>query len=63
MKKYRLEDLEIDEYLPKYYKKSRIPKNKTRKLTRKQWLLLQQEEENIKIENVEQYGFSNSSEE
>lgn len=62
-KKYKLEDLEIEEYEPKFFKKTKSPKNKKRKLTRKQWLVLQEEEENIKIEKVETYGFSNDLEE
>lgn len=51
-----LEDLELDEeYVPRFFKKD-VVKGKKRKLTKKQWLLLQQEEEKLKIESIEQDG-------
>lgn len=51
-----IDDLELDaEFVPRLFKKNKI-KNKTRKLSKKQWLLLQHEEENLKIEEIEQNG-------
>lgn len=51
-----IDDLDLDEeYIPRLFKKNQV-KNKTRKLSKKQWLLLQQQEEDLKIEDIKQDG-------
>jgi len=51
-----LDDLELEEeYIPKKFKTKTI-KNRKRKLNKQQWLMLHEEEANLKIEDIEQNG-------
>lgn len=55
-KDYRLDDLDLaDEPEPRYLKKN-IVRSKKRKLSKKQWLEIYTQEENLKIDDIEQYG-------